>query len=164
MTCPIPTLPPVDLCRSRRLQAVPLTLSQAKYFIDLFHRHHKPPVGHRWSIGAIVAGRLVGVVVVGRPVARKTPQYTIAEVTRLCTDGTKNACSFLYSRAARIAKEMGFERIQTFVLPSESGVSLVAAGWKFDGICHTASWQTRGGRRSDQPADPKHRWIKDLQK
>lgn len=137
----------------------PTTLAEAAKFIGEFHRHHKEPVGHRFSIGVEHMGKLVGVAVAGRPVARKTPQYTVLEVTRLCTDGTKNACSFLYARAARIAHEMGFDRVQTFILPSESGVSLKAAGWIFDGVSNAASWQTRK-RRSDQPTEPKHRWVK----
>lgn len=156
------------------LCAVPITLADAQAFVGKLHRHHKAPVGHRFSIGCQVVDfetsyarqethyKLVGVVVVGRPVARKTDQYRIAEVTRLCTDGTKNACSFLYSLAARIAKEMGFDRIQTFILPTESGISLRAAGWTFDGTTHTGTWQTRTNRRTDQPTEQKQRWIKTL--
>lgn len=142
------------------MKAVPITLAQAKGFVGEFHRHHKAPIGHRFSIGAEHGGKLVGVVVIGRPVARKTPQYSIAEVTRLCTDGTKNACSFLYALAARVTREMGFTSVQTFILPTESGVSLKAAGWKFDGMSNAASWQTRANRRTDQPTEPKHRWIR----
>lgn len=144
------------------MKSIPTTLLEANGFVGEFHRHHKAAVGHRFSIGCEHGGKLVGVVVVGRPVARKTEQYGIAEVTRLCTDGTKNACSFLYSLAARIAKEMGFIRIQTFILPTESGVSLKAAGWTFDGITHSGTWQTRTNRRTDQPTEQKQRWIKIL--
>ena len=138
----------------------PITLKEAAEFVGAFHRHHKAPVGHRFSIGAEHDGKLIGVVVVGRPVARNTPQYTVAEITRLCTDGTKNACSFLYGVAARISKEMGIERVQTFILPTESGISLRAAGFVFDGVSNSGSWQTRKGRRTDQPTEPKHRWIR----
>ena len=145
------------------MRAVPITLAQAQAFVGTLHRHHKAPVGHRFSIGCEKHGELVGVVVVGRPVARKTDQCSIAEVTRLCTDGTKNACSFLYSLAARIAKEMGVERIQTFILQTEPGTSLNAAGWEFDGITHIGTWQTGGRkRRNDQPTEQKQRWIKQL--
>lgn len=156
------------------MRSVPITLKQAQEFVGALHRHHKSPVGHRWSVGAEIVDletsyarqethyKLVGVAVVGRPVGRKTPQYSVAEVTRLCTDGTKNACSFLYSLAARIAREMGYERIQTFILSTESGVSLRASGWIFDGMTHSATWQTRSGRRTDQPTEQKQRWIKKL--
>lgn len=146
------------------MTAKPLTLAQANTLISALHRHHKPVTGHRFSIGAVSRGRIVGAVVVGRPVARKTDQYTVAEVTRLVTDGTKNACSFLYAAAARAAREMGFVRVQTFILREESGDSLRAAGWRFEGLTDSApqKWHSRTGRRSDQPSEPKQRWVKVL--
>lgn len=147
------------------MRARPVTLKEAQAFVGELHRHHKAPVGHRFSIGCEQAGNLVGVATIGRPVAPKTEQYKIAEVTRLCTDGSKNACSFLYALAARICRDMGFTRIQTFILPTESGVSLRAAGWVFDGESNDAGkkgWQSRAKRRTDQPAMRKHRYIKRL--
>ncbi len=146
------------------LQAMPTTLKDAQGFVGKFHRHHKSPVGHRWSVGCAKRGELVGVAVVGRPVAHKTPQYSVAEVTRLCTDGTKNACSFLYALAARIACEMGFKRIQTFILDTEPGTSLQAAGWRYDGSTAGGNWNrpSRGNRRTDQPMQAKQRWVKDF--
>ena len=126
------------------------------------HRHHKPAQGHRFSLGVKDdSGKIVGACIVGRPVARGTSQYTVAEVTWLVTDGTKNACSILYAHAAQAAKAMGFERIQTFTLASEPGTTLKAAGWSFDGESAGGDgWQSRAGRRTDQPNDPKHRWVK----
>lgn len=146
------------------LRAVPVTLADANEFVRQFHRHHQPVVGHRFSIGCAIDGKLVGVAIVSRPVARKTDQYRIAEVTRLCTDGTKNACSFLYALAARLTKEMGFDRIQTFILDCEPATTLKAAGWAFDGLTDsaTASWHTRSKRRDDQPQGTKQRWVKNL--
>lgn len=96
----------------------------------------------------------------GRPVARQTDQKYTAEVTRLVTDGTKNACSFLYSQAARAARELEFKSIQTFILPTESGVSLKAAGWTRVGTCKVGNWHTRENRRTDQPEMPKVKWTK----
>lgn len=140
-----------------------LELSAANAFIEQLHRHHKPAVGHRFSIGAEKDFSLVGVAIVGRPVARMTDQYNIVEVVRLCTDGTSNACSFLYSAAARAAQALGYKRIQTFILASEPGTSLKATGWKQG---HTTAggdgWQSRKGRRTDQPTDPKVLWYRDL--
>lgn len=138
---------------------MPTTLKQANAFVGELHRHHDAVVGHRWSVGCRKNDQLVGVEIVGRPVAQKTEQYVIAEVTRLCTDGTKNACSFLYALTARIAKEMGFDHIQTFILLTESGVSLKAAGWTFDGITHSGTHQNRPNRRTDEHGR-KQRWIK----
>ena len=145
----------------------PLTLKQANEFVERLHRHHKKVVGHRFSLGAFMEDVLVGVVIVGRPVARMVDQYRIAEVTRLCTDGTKNACSFLYGAAARVAKEMGFDAIQTYTLPSEGGSSLRASGWTFEGEAGGGDWNRGGasthkGRRTDQPMDVKSRWKKVL--
>lgn len=148
------------------LRIVPLTLKQANALIEKLHRHHKPVVGHRFSIGCVddAAGALVGACVVGRPVARMTSAYDIAEVTRLVTDGTPNACSILYAAAARSAKAMGFERIQTFILDSEIGTSLKASGWTQDGVSGGGSWNSpsRWGRREDQPQDRKQRWVRVL--
>ena len=129
------------------------------------HRHHKPARGHRFSIGVRDGDGVVhGAVIVGRPVGRKNPQYTWAEVTRLVTDGKYNASSKLYAAASRICKEMGFERIQTFILESEDGASLKAAGWVFDCWSGGGDWNVpaRGGRRIDQPQERKQRWKKEL--
>lgn len=144
------------------MNVIRVELSEANDFISKHHRHHKPVVGHRFSIGAEHSGILVGCVIVGRPVARQSDQKNIAEVTRLVTDGTPNACSFLYAQAARAAKEMGFKTIQTFILPKESGVSLKASGWTCNGITKVGSWHTRTNRRKDQPECQKIKWSKIL--
>lgn len=93
-----------------------------------------------------------------------TEQYRIAEVTRLATDGTKNACSFLYSRAARAARAMGFDTIQTFILESEPGTSLRAAGWTrvSGGNPKGSNRQNRPGRSKRNDGTPKQKWAKTL--
>lgn len=153
------------------LRLIPVTLAEAKAFVGAEHRHHAPPVGHRFSIGARDGDKLVGVVVVGRPVARMTARDgTTAEVTRLATDGTKNACSFLYSAAARAAQAMGYTRIQTFILESEPGTSLKASGWNNEGLAGGGEWKRNDApvdlfghtRRTDQPMERKTRWAKAL--
>ena len=129
-------------------------LKEANAFVEDLHRHCKPMQGHRFSIGAEHAGELVGVAIIGRPVARKTCQRTVVEVSRLCTDGTKNACSFLYGAAARAAKALGYAKIQTFILEEEPGTSLKAAGWQPVGeTAAGAQGWTRGSRpRPDDPS------------
>lgn len=145
------------------MEIIHVELSEANAFVTEKHRHHKPTAGHRFSLGAWHEFDVVGVAIVGRPVARNTDQRNIVEVLRLCTDGTPNACSFLYSACARAAKALGYRRIQTFILKSESGISLKATGWKQG---HTTAggdgWQSRAGRRTDQPTEPKVLWYKDL--
>lgn len=144
------------------MKVVRIELSEANEFVELHHRHHKPVVGHRFSIAAEHEGKVVGCVIVGRPVARQSDQKHIAEVTRLTTDGTPNACSFLYAQAARAAKELGFRSIQTFILPTENGVSLKASGWTNMGQTKVGTWHTRTGRRSDQPEMQKIKYSKPL--
>lgn len=145
---------------------VPLTLVQANTLVRAWHRHHKPVQGHRFSIGAFDpgdGGKLVGAAITGRPVAPELDPYMTAEVTRLVTNGHKNACSFLYAAAARIAREMGFTLIQTYVLEDEPATTLVAAGWqRGENTSSGHTWNNRSGRRTDQPAGCKQRWYKIL--
>jgi hypothetical protein len=146
------------------LRIVPLTLRQANTFIIEHHRHHKPVVGHRFSLGCEDDGKLVGIAVVGRPVSREIEQYCVAEVTRLATNGTMNACSKLYSACARVAYEMGFDKIQTYILETESGTSLRSSGWSLAATTNGGNWNNswRKGRRTDQPMCVKQRWCKEL--
>mgnify|MGYP007069998595 CR=1 FL=1 len=98
------------------LELTPISLAKANEFVNLFHRHHKAVTGHKFSIGCSQNGLLVGVVIVGRPVSRYLDDGMTVEVNRLCTLGVKNACSFLYSAAARAAKAMGYKKIITYIL------------------------------------------------
>lgn len=143
-------------------KTVPLTLTQANEYVAEHHRHHKPVVRDKFRFGAVVDGKLVGVVNVGNPVARGNCDGETLEVTRLCTDGTYNACSFLYNKAAKIAFELGYRRIITYILETESGTSLEAAGWRFDGMTRGGSWDTPSRRRTDNhPICPKKRYVKE---
>lgn len=145
------------------LVVVPVELAEANDFIALHHRHHQPVVGHRFSIGAVDSdGLLHGVCVVGRPVARLAGHpRDVAEVTRVATDGTKNACSILYGAAARACRALGFMRIQTYTLPEEGGASLRASGWVCEGEAGGGQWKHTDGkpRRTDQPTSVKYRWV-----
>ncbi len=110
------------------LELKPTTLKEANALVGKLHRHHGEVVGHKFSIGVTSGGTLVGAAIVGRPVARGSDNGYTAEVTRLVTDGTRNACSMLYGAAARAAKAMGYRKIQTYLLASENGASLKASG------------------------------------
>lgn len=145
------------------LYVVPLELAEANAAIAAWHRHHAPVVGHRFSLGCVDdAGTLHGVCVVGRPVARMAGDpRDVVEVTRLATDGTRNACSILYAAAARAARAMGYKRIQTYTLPEEGGASLRAAAWQNEGPAGGGQWKHTDGRprRTDQPTSIKTRWA-----
>lgn len=134
-----------------KLVAVPLDLGEANALVKRLHRHHKPVIGHKFSIGAALGDVIVGCVIVGRPVARLRDDGMTLEVTRLCTDGTPNACSFLYGVAARACFALGFKRIGTYILSSEPGTSLTAAGWRLIGESGGGSWS-----RSERPRVDKH--------
>jgi len=113
------------------LQLVPITFRQASAFVTLHHRTHRSPVGMKFAVGAATSdGELVGVLIASRPVARHFDDGRTIEVTRSCTDGTRNANSILYGAAARAAFALGYTRIVTYTQAGESGVSLRAAGWR----------------------------------
>ena len=134
-------------------------LDVANGFVAERHRHHKPVVGHKFSLGAELDGALVGVCIVGRPVSRMRDDGETLEVTRLCTDGTRNACSFLYGAAARAAFALGYDRIGTYTLPTEGGASLRAAGWKLIGERGGGSWDRVERPRTDSaPTETKWLW------
>jgi len=141
------------------LELQPVTLKEAFRFIDEHHRHHKAPQGAKFAIGANNGERVVGVVVVGRPVARMLDDGWTAEVTRCCTDGTRNACSMLYSAAWRAARAMGYKRLITYVLSSESGTSLAASNWRVVGEAGGGSWNREARPRIDtHPVGQKTLW------
>lgn len=106
---------------------------------------------------------ICGVAIVGRPIARRLDDGHTLEVTRCCTDGTKNACSMLYAAAARAAKAMGYDRIITYTLESEDGASLRASGWQFMRMAGGGSWSVPSRRRVDKaPLCQKKLWEKKL--
>jgi hypothetical protein len=148
-----------------RLEAVPMDLEGANEFVSRHHRHHKPVVGHKFSIGAALDGNLIGVVIVGRPVARRRDDGETLEVTRLATDGIArptgkvnrrgeptfhNPCSLLYAAAARAAFALGYRRIGTYIRSDEPGTSLGAAGWRMVASTPGRSWSVPSRPRKDQ--------------
>lgn len=138
------------------LRAVPIGLDEANAFVSRHHRHHRAVVGHKFSIGCASNDEMVGVVIIGRPVSRMRDDGTTLEVTRLCTDGTRNACSFLYGAAARAGFALGYRRIGTYILKSEPGTTLLASGWRLIGERGGGSWSAPTRPRVDtHPLEPK---------
>lgn len=155
-----------------KLAIVPIFQAPAFAYIEKFHRHHIKPVGSIFQLACSDGETKVtviirkkkkrviietpleltvnGVVTVGRPIARKLQDGITLEVTRLCTDGTKNACSMLYAAAWRIAREMGYKRLITYILQSEAGTSLRASGWTLVGARGGGSWSVPSRPRTDK--------------
>ena len=159
------------------MKAIPIELKDANEFVGRLHRHHLPVHRDKFRIACQADdGHLCGVGQCARPVSRNLDDGKTIEVVRVCTDGTENACSFIYSRLARISKEMGYERIITYILESESGTSLKASGWtKVAAGCGGYSWNTPSRpreivdgqlsfiqQREKYPTEKKQRWQKIL--
>lgn len=145
------------------LELTPITLREANAFVQRYHRHHKPSVGHKFSIGVKDGqGNLVGVAICGRPVSRYLDDGFTLEINRLCTDGTKNACSILYGAAFRAAKAMGYRKVVTYILESESGVSLKASGYQCEGIAGGLAWngERKPKNETQYPYELKTRWVR----
>lgn len=129
----------------------PVAREEARRFIREHHRHHGVPVGWLWLHGVHDGGGvLAGVAVVGRPVARELDDGLTMEVTRLATIGAANGCSILYGAARRAAIAKGYRRGLTYILSSESGASLRAAGWHFLWHVDGRSWDAPGRPRADK--------------
>ena len=145
------------------LEITPMTLKEANAYVEQNHRHHGPVVGHKFSIGCSDGEKIVGVAIVGRPVARHLDDGWTLEVNRLCTDGTRNACSMLYAAAWRATRAMGYKRLVTYILESENGASLRAVGWKCVGQAGGLRWT--GKRRPEvdlYPAQMKIRFEREV--
>lgn len=158
------------------LMIKPISIAMANAYIEAHHRHHGKKVGCRFAIACYEEETLHGVAICSNPVARKSDDGETLEVSRVCTDGTHNACSILYGACARIAKEMGFRKIQTYILDSETGTSLKASGW----ICEAVnvgepSWEKHSCLRQEKrnqyrqmelfpskkpPEVAKQRWVR----
>ena len=142
------------------LSVAPITLRQARAYVEENHRHHRAPQGGLFAIAVMDdEEKLRGVSIVGRPVARGLDDGRTAEVTRLCTDGAHNACSMLYAASWRAARAMGYWRLITYTLAAESGVSLSASGWRVVGEVRGKSWNNPSRKRTDKhPTTDKRRW------
>ena len=134
-----------------KLEISPIDLAEANAFVETLHRHHKPVPGAKFCIAVNDGERICGVAIVGRPVARMLDNGWTLEVNRVCTDGTRNACSILYGAAWRAAKALGYRRLITYTLPEEGGASLRGAGWRNVGLRGGGNWNCKSRPRIDTP-------------
>lgn len=123
-------------------ELVPVSLAEANAFVLMHHRHHKPVVGSKFQVAVASGGQIVGVAIAGRPVARALDDGWTLEVNRSCTDGSRNVNSMLYGAMARAAWALGYRKVITYTLKSESGISLAAAGWQIVAERRGREWTT----------------------
>lgn len=177
---------------TRTLAVVPVSFDDACRFVAAWHRHHEPPIGHKFSIGVAAADTLVGVAIVGRPVARSLNNGHTLEVTRTATDGTPYANSMLYGACWRAAKALGYSRLITYTqpdtctdcdhqreahrpvcratdcpcteyLPGETGASLRAAGFRVIAERRARpGWNMPSRPREDRGVDGVQRYLWDV--
>jgi len=144
------------------MKVVPVTITEAQAFVTAVHRHHAAPLGGLFAAGLSLGPELrplLGVVIVGRPNARARQDGWTCEATRVATDETRNACSMLYGAAWRAARALGYRRMLTYTLQSESGSSLRAAGARQIGLTEGRSWSRPRRLRADtHPIGPKIVW------
>ena len=159
-------LPPLKANNDKMTNAehytfIPLELKEANQFVDTYHRHNKHTQGHRFSIGLQKNGELIGVAIIGRPVARMLQQKGTLEILRVCVkEGNKNANSIIYSRVRKIAQLLGYKKIITYTLKTESQSSLKAIGAQVVAETQPQSWDRKNRHREEQEIykQPKLRW------
>lgn len=145
------------------MKIAPITFKEASAYINKNHRHHRATIGCKFCISVIDdTGQIHGVAVCGRPVSRFLDDGLTLEINRVCTDGTRNACSMLYGASCRIAKEMGYHKVITYILASESGTSLKASNFVCEGEAGGIHWTGTRNKGQDIPAEMKTRWVRIL--
>jgi hypothetical protein len=142
------------------LTLVPTSLKVANAYVAEHHRHNRPVAAGVCVVGIREGERLCGVAIIGRPVARMLDDGYTAEVRRVCTDGTYNACSMLLRAAWRAVKALGYRKLITYTLPEEGGASLRAAGFKLVKTdAGGGRWNRPGRPAADtHPLGHKYRW------
>lgn len=131
------------------MKPYPLNITKANAYVAKHHRHSRKVQGAYFAVGVQRYGDLCGVAIVGRPIARNNDDGKTVEILRVCTDGTLHACSNLYGRCCRVARELGYERILTYTLASEPGTSLRAAGFAIAAQVAADTWNRRGRSRTE---------------
>lgn len=153
------------------LRLTPCTITEAKRLVNKIHRHNDAPLSGLFAVACSDANGVRGVAIVGRPIARMLQDGATCEVLRVATDGAENACSMLYGACHRAAKALGWDRIITYTLATESGASLRASGWTREAdVASAESWSrpSRSRVQTDmfgnerRPTGAKVRWSKTL--
>ena len=144
------------------LSVRPITRNSANAWLARHHRHLRRALTG-WLFGVEILngeGARVGVAVAGRPSSRMLQDGLTVEITRVCTTGELNACSFAYGALRRAASALGYRRVVTYTRADELGTSPRAAGFRDDGLAGggDASRPSRLRNASEDPS-PKRRWV-----
>lgn len=155
------------------MRRVPIDLTQVRRFVGEHHSHNRAKVF--WKFGTSVVdddGRLLGVGAAGRPKARGLDSGydgDALEVVRVCTTGTRNACSMIYGALCRAGEALGYDPIYTYTLQSECASCVRASGFVVDAeLDARPGWDTRSRPRVNvdlfgeerTPTEAKIRWIR----
>ena len=146
----------------------PITLKDANAFVTAHHRHHDSVTGCKFAVGLYknIDGNsvLIGAAICGRPVSRMLDDGFTLEINRLCVTEQGNCCSMLYGACSRIAREMGYKKVITYILESEPGISLKASNFVLeDAHCGGKNWSVKRKRINNTvPEEWKQRWAKML--
>ena len=137
----------------------PVTFREANRFLEQHHRHHGSVAGGKFAIGLYELGTLIGVACCGRPVSRVLDDGLTLEINRLCClNSEKNTCSMLYGRSCLVAKDMGYRKVITYILESETGSSLRAAGFTLEARnVGGKAWTGRRSKKCREKASVKKR-------
>ena len=147
------------------MEIKPITFKDACSFVSLHHRHHRPTVGCKFCVGLYEGENIIGCAICGRPVSRYFDNGLTCEINRVCVlYGYYNACSMLYGACCRIAKEMGYTDIITYILESENGASLKASNFTCEGVAGGTHWTGERNRGQSIPNEMKTRWRRRLKK
>lgn len=151
------------------LEIRPIEWAAARAFVAHHHAHCRPPVTWRFQTAVYNGRTLLGVALVGNPVARALNRRGIVEVNRLCIRRDTpealrwNAASMLYGWCAREAARLGWRKIITYTRADEPGTSLVAAGWTRDGPVRGRGWHSaRRARSNTNSWIGKVRWSRQI--
>ena len=152
-----------------QLRTRPVRFTAARDFVRHHHAHCTAPAAWRFGQAILNGGTMLGVVMVGNPVAPALNGRGTVEVNRLCIRRdiprvlAWNAASQLYGWAAREAARQGWTHIITYTRADEDGISVRAAGWQQEARIRGRGWHSSRRARSNTNAwVDKIRWGKPL--
>ena len=125
------------------------------------HRHLSAPRGDLFRVALLVDGELAAVAIAGRP-CRILQDGRTVEITRLASVASVavNASTRCYGALVRAGRALGYRRFITYTLSGETGTSLRAANFEYDGMTAGGEWSrpSRARAPAERP-EQKRRWI-----